>query len=184
MIDLETLGTGENKVVIQVGACYFDRMTGVIGDTFKRNIDARDAVKEGFQMDASTVYWWMMQSEAARMSVTQGQLLPIRQVFEELNDFLANSKCIWSHATFDFVTITETYRKLDMKPSFRYQSARDIRTLMDLFNVSVDKTTRTGLHHDGLDDSIHQVKYCMEAFKKLEQLKSASSLIAHIKGNK
>jgi len=184
MIDLETLGNGENKCVIQVGACYFDRKTGEIGKTFKRNIDARTALAAGFQMDASTVYWWLGQSAEARESILAEPLLPIRDVFNELNMFLTDTKCIWSHATFDFVTIMETYRKLNIKPSFGYKAARDIRTLMDLFNVTVDKTERIGVHHDGLADSLHQVKYCMEAFEKLDRLKQATDLIAAIKKGK
>ncbi len=39
MIDFETLGTGPDAAIIQVGACYFDRVTGEIGATFKRNFD-------------------------------------------------------------------------------------------------------------------------------------------------
>lgn len=184
MIDLETLGNGENKCVIQVGACYFDRTTGEIGETFKRNIDAKSAVQAGFQMDAQTVYWWLAQSDAARASIIQGPLLPIRDAFNDLNTFLAPAKSIWSHATFDFVTIMETYRKLDIKPLFSYKAARDIRTLIDLMNVSISPVPRTGVHHDGLDDSIHQVKYCMEAFKRLDELKSTKALVSYLKGSK
>lgn len=184
MIDLETLGNGENKCIIQVGACYFERLTDEIGQTFKMNIDANSATKEGFQLDAETVYWWLGQSAEARESILAEPLLPIREVFAELNTFLEPAKCIWSHATFDFVTIMETYRKLNIKPKFSFRTARDIRTLMDIFNVSVDKTTREGVHHDGLADALHQVKYCGLAFKKLEELKQARSLIAYVKGNK
>lgn len=184
MIDLETLGNGENKCVIQVGACYFDRSTGIVGATFKRNIDAQDAVRQGFELDAKTVYWWLAQSAEARASILEAPLLPIKSVFEELNVFLTGATQIWSHATFDFVTIMETYRKLNIIPSFGYKTARDIRTLMDLFKITVDKTEREGVHHDGLADAIHQVKYCTQAFKKLEELRLAKDLISYVKAKK
>lgn len=182
MIDLETLGNGENKCVVQIGACYFDRTTGTIGETFKVNVDAKSATDAGFQLDASTVYWWLQQSQEARDSITAKPLLPIRDAFHQLDVFLCDAKCIWSHATFDFVTVMETYRKLNITPTFSYRTARDIRTLVDLFNISINKTTREGVHHDGLADAIHQVKYCMKAFEKLEQLKLANQLISSIKG--
>lgn len=185
MLDLETLGNGENKCVCQIGACYFDRDTGAIGDTFKVNVDATDAVKEGFVLDAKTVYWWLAQSQAARESILAEPKISIRQAFNELNDFLKDAKCIWSHATFDFVTIMETYHKLGIKPSFPYKSGLDIRTLIEIAGgSSVDKTPRTNLHHDGLEDSIHQVKYCMVAFNRLKELKLAAQLIGHVKGKK
>lgn len=184
MLDLETLGNGENKCVVQIGACYFDRTTGEIGKTFKVNVDAKSATDEGFQLDAPTVYWWLSQSQAARESILAEPRIPIRDAFSQLSDFLVDATCIWSHATFDFVTVMETYRKLDIKPQFSYRTARDIRTLIDLLNISIDKTPRDGVHHDGLSDAIHQVKYCMLAFEKLAQLKMANQLIASIKGKK
>lgn len=185
MIDLETLGNGENKCVIQIGACYFDRETGEIGKTFECNIDAKSATDAGFQLDASTVYWWLGQSDAARQSILADPKLPIKEAFDQLNTFLADAKCIWSHATFDFVTIMETYRKLDIKPLFSYRAGMDIRTLINITGVTFDKTLREGVHHNGLADAIHQVKYCMIAFDKLRLLKQATDLIGAIKkGNK
>ncbi len=184
MIDLETLGNGENKCIVQIGACYFDRLTGDIGQTFKCNVDAKSATDAGFQLDAQTVYWWLAQSEAARASILEDPKLPVEVALKKLNAFLAPAKYIWSHATFDFVTVMETYRKLNIKPAFSYRTARDIRTLMDLFNITVDKTEREGVHHDGLADAIHQVKYCHKAFVKLDQLQSAKSLISYVKGLK
>lgn len=167
MIDLETLGNGKNACVTQIGACYFDRETGEIGKTFKVNVDARSSVKSGAEIDADTVYWWLKQSPEAVKSMTEGELLNITDAFNLLNTFLADAKCIWSHATFDFVIITETYKRLGIKTLFKYRAARDIRTLIDLAKVTIDDTPRTGVHHDGLADAEHQVKYCVKAFNKL-----------------
>lgn len=169
MIDLETFGTSKNAAIVQVGACYFDRSTGEIGDTFKRNIDAASAMKSGAEMDAGAVYFWLNQPKEAQTSIISGVLQPIDQVFKELNDFLNPAKRIWSHATFDFVIIMETFRRLGIKPSFGYKAARDIRTLTDLANLTIKKVEREGIHHDALDDAKYQVKYCTEAFKKLNK---------------
>lgn len=167
MVDLESFGNGKNACICQIGACYFDRITGEIGATFKVNIDARSAVKSGAQIDADTVYFWLAQSKEAQDSITKDPLISIEDGMAQLNDFLAGAKNVWSHATFDFVIIQETFKRLDMKPKFHYRAARDIRTLIELANVTVSKTPRTGLHHDGLEDCKHQVKYCVEAFKKI-----------------
>ncbi len=170
MIDIETLGNGKNACVVQIGACYFNRTTGEIGETFKRNISAQSAVKSGAEIDADTVLWWLKQSKDAVASITAEPQEPITDVFNALNDFLSNAKNIWSHATFDFVIIQETYKRLGIKMKFRYSAARDIRTLVDLANVH-DKfdnaALRVGTHHDGLDDALHQVKYCVICFNKL-----------------
>ena len=168
MIDLETLGNGDHAAICQIGACYFDRYTGEIGNTFKINVNAASAAKHGGQLDASTVYWWLSQSQEARDSILADPKLDIVDAMNKLNAFLAGAHRIWSHATFDFVIISNTFRKLGIKPLFSYRAARDIRTLVDLANVTVTKTERTGTHHDGLADALHQVKYCVKAINKLK----------------
>ena len=180
MIDIETLGNRKNSAICQIGAVYFDRHTGELGEKFKVNIDVISAVKSGAEMDGDTVYWWLNQSDAARQSILAEPRLPIEQAFTELNTFLSLHKvtAIWSHATFDFVTIMETYKRLDIKPVFSYKTARDIRTLVDLAKIKIDgNRKREGIHHDGLDDAIYQVKYCVEAFNQLNKLKALSAIL-------
>lgn len=167
MLDFETLGNGKNKCVVQVGACYFDRETGEIGKTFEMNFDAGSHVKHGAVIDAQTVYWWLSQSREAIDSILAQPRVDIKEGFIQLNDFLKDAKQIWSHATFDFVTLTETLTQLDITPSFHYRVARDIRTIVDLAKITIDKQSRTGLHHNGLQDCFHQVKYCVLALNKI-----------------
>ena len=169
MIDLETLGNGKNACVVQIGACYFNRETGEIGDKFKVNVDAESAMRSGADMDASTVYWWLSQSPEAIASIIAQPRVSIEQAFTDLNVFLSGARAIWSHATFDFVTITETYKRLNIKPLFGFRAARDIRTLVDLAKITVDGRVRIGTHHDGLADAIHQVGYCVEALNKIKR---------------
>lgn len=171
MLDLETLGNETNKVICQIGACEFDLETGEIGKTFKVNVDAESHAREGGKLDARTVYWWLSQDKAAINSIIADPKLPIREAFAQLNEFLKDAKQIWSHSTFDFVTIQDTYKLLNIDPLFKYRSARDIRTLMSLANITINKTEREGTHHDALDDCIHQVKYCVQAYRKLRGLK-------------
>jgi hypothetical protein len=168
MLDLETLGNGKHAAIVQIGVCYFDRLTGEIGKTFKMNVDAISVVKSGGELDAQTVYWWLSQDKAAINSIIAEPRVAISEALTQLNEFLQEAAQIWSHATFDFVILTETYKRLGIQPSYRYQSARDIRTLVDLGKVTIKKAKRDGVHHDALDDCFFQVKYCVEAFKKLE----------------
>lgn len=170
MIDIETFGNGKHAAIVQIGACYFDRANGNIGDTFKVNIDAVSAEKSGAQLDADTVYWWMSQSKEAIESVTVAPRIDIVEALNMLNDFLKPAVAIWSHATFDFVILTESYKRLGIKTLFHYRTARDIRTLVDLANINTKSHAfvRDGIHHDGLADCLFQVKYCVAAFQKLK----------------
>ena len=168
MADIETFGNGKDKCIVQIGACYFDRVTGEIGATFKRNIDARSHMKYGAQIDADTVYWWLSQSPEAIASVIAEPREDIKVVMSDLNEFLKDAKAIWSHLGFDFVTLSETLKQLDIKPLFSFRAARDIRTLVDLGKVSTSDFNATRvLHHDSLDDCFTQVRYCVAALNKV-----------------
>lgn len=167
MLDLETFGNGKNACIVQIGACFFDRRTGDIGKTFKCNVDARSSVASGAEMDADTVYWWLDQSDNAINSICDKPLLGIQTAMQDLNLFLEGADNIWSHATFDFVIIQETFKRLNIKPLFSYRFARDIRTLVELAGVKTGSYIREGVHHDALADCFHQVRYCTDAIKKL-----------------
>ncbi len=170
MIDFETFGNGPNKCICQVGAVYFDSETGELGKEILLNIDAADHVKEGGVIDADTVYWWLQQSEEARKSITdRTKMQRVHSAMSELNEFLADASRIWSHATFDFVTLMDTLKQLHIKPLSSYRAGMDLRTLVYLAGISVKDFPREGTHHDGLADSKHQVKYCVAALNKIKK---------------
>ena len=167
MIDLETFGNGPNKVICQIGAVYFDRTTGELGQTFEVNVDARSSQAFGGVIDADTVYWWLQQSDEARKSLLENKI-SLREALESLNLFLVNADRIWSHATFDFVTIMDAFRAVSLKPCFSHKAGMDLRTLTYLAKISPQDFTRDGTHHNGLADAIFQVKYCVAALNKIQ----------------
>lgn len=179
MIDFETFGNGKDKCICQVGAVYFDKTTGELGPSFKANIDAASHVRAGAKIDAETVYWWLSQSDAARASVCQPGR-DVTEVMKELNEFLRDASRVWSHATFDFVTLTDTLKSLGIKQSFSYKAAMDIRTLVYLSGLHLDDFKREGTHHDGLADAIHQVRYTVAALNLLKGNKQTIATLSRL----
>lgn len=168
MLDFETFGNGKNACIVQVGAAYFDRKTGEVGKTFSYNIDAKSSVLSGAQIDADTIYWWLSQDREAIESITKGELVSIEKAMTELNQFLAEATNLWSHATFDYVILSETLKRMNIKPTFKYSIARDIRTLTDLAKVDTKALLfDKGIKHNAIDDCLFQIKYCVDCFKKL-----------------
>lgn len=167
MIDFETFGTSSDACIIQVGAVFFDKDTGFLGKEYKATVDAESAVQSGAIIDSSTIYWWLQQSEEARKSILNPDKRDIGEVMFELNEFLAPATRIWSHATFDFVILTTTLKRLGIKPRFRYTSGMDLRTLNFLAAPQILNLTRDGVHHDALDDCKFQVKYAVAAMNKI-----------------
>ncbi|MFM9673750.1 3'-5' exonuclease, partial [Streptomyces galilaeus] len=68
MLDLETMGQGNNAAIVAIGAVFFEPTTGEIGDTFYRKIDLESAAQYG-EIDPNTVLWWLKQSDAARAEI-------------------------------------------------------------------------------------------------------------------
>lgn len=163
MVDIETLGTRSTSLITQIGACYFDRDTGEIGETFSECTYSNDDV---FTVDYDSIRWWLTQSEDARMSLLDCPI-PLQTSITHFNTFLhQGAKFVWSHATFDIPILLHAFNHFGIKFPLHYTKMRDVRTLMD---VTGHKTTteRGGIHHNALDDCIFQVQYCTEALKKI-----------------
>ncbi len=170
MLDLETLGSSANAAIIQIGACWFN-VDGDIIEMFKRTIDFQSAIDSGGEVNGNSINWWLQQSEAARLSVVGDDLVsyPITQAMIDTNTFLEDADEIWSHATFDFTILTETFRRLKIKLSFKYRCTRDIRTLCALYTGTHPRPAREGAHHDALDDAVYQAKYVAVMLKAMGQ---------------
>ena len=162
MLDLETLGTRTTSAIIQIGACYFDRTTGEIGETFTANVKYEG---DSFTTDYSTIRWWLTQSEEARQGVT-GEAVDMKEALHALSLFMSDGKYLWSHATFDVPILLNAYHVCGKTLPIHYVNMRDIRTLMDIADHKSEKK-REGVHHNGLDDCKYQVAYVVEALNKL-----------------
>lgn len=164
MIDIETMGTRSTSMIVQIGACYFDRATGEIGEKFKVNIHHND---DKFTVDWDTISWWMSQSDMARSSIIHGESCDMALAVVKLKAFLQNATYVWSHATFDIPIILNAFSKCNEKFPVHYTKCRDIRTLVDIKNNNQKSTIpRAGTYHDALDDCLYQVAYCVDALNK------------------
>lgn len=170
MLDIETLGVSNSAVITQIGACYFDRITGEVGDTFIVNIDIEDSMKHGRTIDGSTIKWWF---ERPHEQVTfLGNTQTLQNALSLFSDFAKKSKQVWSHATFDAPIVADAYKTIGLKLPFHYTASRDIRTLIDISHVEKNDTYHTkSKTHYALDDCLYQVEYCVTAFRKLESCK-------------
>lgn len=166
MIDLETLGTTPNAVIIQFGGVFFDRYTGELFNELKLNIDAESSVNHGFEMDAATVEWWMRQDKAAIENVLAETRYNVMTAIQLIKEFIRPAENIWSHATFDFVILQNHFIKDGTK--LNYFAARDIRTLEDLAYGVNRPLKSAGIRHTAIDDCKYQIAYCVKCFNKLK----------------
>jgi hypothetical protein len=163
MIDIETLGTGTNSVVTQIGAVYFDRYTGEVGEKLGVNIQVQDALNLGLVVDAGAIKFWIEQPQCTWLK----EPVPVSKALQLLRDFYVKDTEAWSHATFDFPILANMYYTFGQKFPIPYRKLRDIRTLVDLANspYNVPNKPKT---HDAVDDCLYQIEYCVYCFNKLK----------------
>ena len=92
MIDLETMGTGQNSLIVSIGATFFDPINETLGQNFYQNVDWQSGIDFGLEMDVETVKWWLTQSEEARKALfDKDNILGLAGSLLSLTDFLANT---------------------------------------------------------------------------------------------
>jgi len=170
MIDLETLGTGADAIVVSIGAVLFDPKTGQCGAEFYRKLDFQDQIDKGRKPTQGAVEFWINQSKEAQ-KVFQEEGIPTSKALEEFKAFiLANSNeydCRpWGNGPSFDLTIMETLLS-DFKVTcpWRFYNIRCLRTFKEYIYDGKD-LVREGTHHHALDDCKHQIKVVVEGLKK------------------
>lgn len=158
MIDIETLDTASTSAVLSIGAVYFDRKTGEIGKSFYSRISFVDAVSLGTVSD-STMKWWSEQSKEARDEAFGGMEGAI-DVAKQFAEFITPDAKPWGNGSiFDITILEHWFNKCGVQVPWKFWNVRDVRTIVDWFNIDVRSYKREGVHHNALDDCLHQIKY-------------------------
>ena len=189
MLDLETLGTDPNALILSMGAVAFD-----ITDKNLTTIDPSQ-IKEycpHFQasfkpqeqqsirtIDWSTVKWWMEQKPEARQRVTYPNP-PADVVHEVVAQFdiwlqgvittdLKYAKLWGNGSSFDCVLLESLYRDFGYVFPFKWWNFRDLRTLRDLAgSVPAPESVQVGIEHDALDDALAQTILAAQWYRRLK----------------
>lgn len=167
MMDIETLGTDCNSIVVQVAMVYFDRYTKETGKSMVINIDPESCAKEGLVMNEATMDWWASQPQEVQESVLTGGK-PIREALQEIKNFIDYGTIIWCHATFDVPVLATAFKKIGMTPPWKYTSVRDLRTIVDLSGIDIKSYKWDEFKtHNALEDCCFQIHYAVDCINKL-----------------
>lgn len=127
MIDVETLGTSANSVLLSIGAVQFD--TNGLGESFYCNINIDSCLEKGLVVEGRTILWWMGQDEAARSVLGQDELLLPDALRKLAEAFVWNDTLVWCNGlNFDLPILDTAYRACGMKTPWAYYNGRDYRT--------------------------------------------------------
>lgn len=162
MLDLETMGSGPHAAIIAIGAVEFDIPTQQLGDRFYMVIDLESAVASGGVMDASTVLWWLKQSNEARAAFERGGC-PIAFALQSFAGWMNNRGWgddvrVWGNgAAFDNVILASAYRRNGTPQPWKFWNDRCYRTVKAQHPEV--RMERNGTHHNAADDAENQARH-------------------------
>lgn len=170
MLDLETMGKRAGCAIVSIGAVEFNLEANKIGRQFYERVELQSCLDVGLFVEASTVYWWMMQNEAARAEfyktprgTIQNTLVKFSLFLSELGDFQ-----LWGNgARFDIAILEAAYFACgngEILP-WKFRGERDVRTLVSFAPSIKENYPFAGVKHNPIDDCIHQISYCHAIWK-------------------
>lgn len=169
MIDIESLDTTPNCVILTIGAVLFDPK----GDGISERLELRPTIEEqtttyNRSINPDTVRWWGNQSpEAIEDALGDQNRMAFKDCMDVLYHFCWNHRSVWSHgAPFDVVVMESAFTQLGIKIPWPYYSVRDTRTLFDLTRVKLSDGGHV-TKHTAIDDAEHQALTVQRAYKKL-----------------
>ena len=168
MVDLETLATSPDAVILTIGAVTFDPASNKIFDKLYYRVDVESCDRLGMTVNDDTVEWWSKQAaDVQSEAFAEDNRVPIEEVIEKFHKFAWNCDAFWSHgATFDLVILDCYYRKLNKVPPWNFWQIRDTRTLFDLgYDPEMPKE---GLHN-ALEDASRQAIGVQTIYRKLNR---------------
>lgn len=158
MIDLETLGTTADSVILSVGAVKFDLESDKIDDAgYYASVSIESNTDAGRAIDESTLVWWLSQSKEAQAVFTEPKQT-LESALVGLSDWLGhNKRCVWSNgASFDIPMLEHAYKKFGWQPPWEFWNSRCVRTYRSL--PQAKHVAKPVNDHNALRDAVNQVR--------------------------
>lgn len=184
MVDLETLGTRQDAIVLEISAVEFNHHTGEIGEVFDAKLDIDDQLLYRRSLNCETLQWWFKQDKDARKSVFYNMAkVQTSTALYEFRNFVdrCDNKCnsdsdrrvvkLWGNGSiFDLGILQNMYETClpNMKLPWKFWAVNDVRTIVDL-NPDVKRNCKfDGTPHCAVDDCKHEIKYLVETLKTIK----------------
>lgn len=184
MVDIETLSTAVNAVVLSVGAVEFDPFTGKIEREFY--CEVRLDMQRDRHISGDTVQWWakhLTENNADNILTNPNskKISPHNAVFD-LGEFF---KCrafgitapveyeditVWAcDPDFDLAILSNLYGELNLPVPWKFWKTRSVRTVRMLNEIAGIEVPEQPVTHNALEDCIRQAKevsYLISSFQR------------------
>jgi hypothetical protein len=168
MIDLETLSTNPDAVILTVGGVKFDPYTQMKPyDELYFRVDVDSQTAMGRDVMQETMDWWAQQpKEISEEALGDNDRINLDDMIKKINKFSVGVDVFWCQGPlFDYAILQNIYRQMETPIPWQYWQIRDSRTLFSLVPKDYNEQ-RTGLHN-ALQDCIFQAKKVQRVYKQL-----------------
>lgn len=161
MIDLETLGTKPNSAILSIGAVYFDK--DGLGEEFYENIDLKTSLDNGFDIDASTVYWWLSQDKEAGKVLGEYRTM-VSAAINRIHYFIHPDVKVWANSpSFDLVMLKNHFDKFSYETPWEFWNEMDVRTFL---SITKAERVKPVVAHNALEDAKAQAMTIVNYWNK------------------
>ena len=185
MLDIESLDVGPRSVVTQIALYGLDTETDELLDTHIFSylpIQPQLDLIHPRTISASTLWWWMQQADEAHAAFEHSTSEDFSELGILMNHFVnqfnfmtrGRSYQVWARGPqFDAVNVESLLVDCGLKAPWKYNSVRDLRTLMDEAGIhSADVPEPNGfVAHHAAWDARYQLVCLREAQRRLRRRK-------------
>jgi hypothetical protein len=167
MLDLETLSTRPESVILTIGAVKFDPYSDFVdtdhGLYYRVNVDEQLAM-DRHVLD-STIEWWANQdAEVREEALGEQDRVSLEEMTRGLNRFLVGVENIWCQGpAFDVVILENLYRQLVKPTPWQFWQISDSRTLFKAHGDPRDKNRAAA--HNALMDCYYQATAVQQIYR-------------------
>lgn len=177
-LDLETLGTSADSVILSIGAVATCVATG---ERIKFYAACSVESQSNRQISQSTLRWWEGQSAEAREALDFAKSDDCPSLQDSLNrlaDWLGllgqtHDVYVWGNGSdFDVAMLNHAYKQISDFVPWNFRHSRDMRTLYDItlrFGLDIrSNIPPVGVAHNALDDAEFQANVIVESLRQID----------------
>ena len=174
MVDLETMGTGNDAAIVAIGAVAFDAGNDYLlpapEGEFYTPVSLASSMEVGLKCDASTILWWLEQEDAARQELI-GRTVPLRQALSQFAGWVERlgpekrKRTVWGNgASFDNIILGSAFKACGMTPPWPFWGDRCYRTMKNMY-PAISMPPFDGVKHNALVDARMQALHLLDILR-------------------
>ena len=168
MLDIETLATTPDAVVMSVGVVKFDPHTGTPYNKTLWRPDIDEQTERDRHVSESTLEWWAkLPQHIQDDAFSEDSRIPVTEFMKELNRYCVGADKIWCQGPqFDMLILENLYIQWGHHFGWQFWQVMDCRTLFQLMPVDPRKAIQQDLHSADADAYYQAigVQQCYEHF--------------------